>query len=591
MSTASRQSRSHGYVQPSDQARLGMSKQQLRCAIYTRKSSEEGLDQEFNSLDAQREACAAFVASQIGLGWKLVADRYDDGGISGGTMERPALQRLLQDIRDRKIDVVVVYKIDRLTRSLMDFSRIVEIFDDSSVSFVSVTQQFNTTTSMGRLTLNVLLSFAQFEREVTAERIRDKIAASKKKGMWMGGTVPLGYTVLQRKLVIRQPEAGFVRGLFERYVQLRSVPALVAEVNRQAIGQAASAVGAVPFTRRMHAGMVYKMLANPLYTGKLRHLGNIYDGEHQPIVDNELFDKVQELMALGAVRAKGSSVHPDTHLLSGMIFDETGDRLRPTHATNRGKRYRYYISSRLLPKDRRGEGGWRVPASELENVVRSFAKSLLSDQIKLSEWIAAGSSPDMVHSGLSAASQIADRLASCQTNVQAKAILQMLFKRITLSATEIRFDIDRAALIRMLIAGSVQTELVEASAPDPSTVGIETIVVPIAFKRRGIEARLILDLENAPARQPAAPLVSLIAKAQLYLAKLTERAGITLVEIADHFDVHPAEISRLLPLAFLSPQLTNDILTGLQPVELSARTLARLDLSMDWSAQAAQLRS
>lgn len=591
MSTASRQSRSHGYVQPSDQARLGMSKQQLRCAIYTRKSSEEGLDQEFNSLDAQREACAAFVASQIGLGWKLVADRYDDGGISGGTMERPALQRLLQDIRDRKIDVVVVYKIDRLTRSLMDFSRIVEIFDDSSVSFVSVTQQFNTTTSMGRLTLNVLLSFAQFEREVTAERIRDKIAASKKKGMWMGGTVPLGYTVLQRKLVIRQPEAGLVRGLFERYVQLRSVPALVAEVNRQAIGQAASAVGAVPFTRRMHAGMVYKMLANPLYTGKLRHLGNIYDGEHQPIVDNELFDKVQELMALGAVRAKGSSVHPDTHLLSGMIFDETGDRLRPTHATNRGKRYRYYISSRLLPKDRRGEGGWRVPASELENVVRSFAKSLLSDQIKLSEWIAAGSSPDMVHSGLSAASQIADRLASCQTNVQAKAILQMLFKRITLSATEIRFDIDRAALIRMLIAGSVQTELVEASAPDPSTVGIETIVVPIAFKRRGIEARLILDLENAPARQPAAPLVSLIAKAQLYLAKLTERAGITLVEIADHFDVHPAEISRLLPLAFLSPQLTNDILTGLQPVELSARTLARLDLSMDWSAQAAQLRS
>lgn len=565
----------------------------LRCAIYTRKSSEEGLDQEFNSLDAQREACAAFIASQIGLGWKLVAERYDDGGISGGTMERPALQRLLQDIRDRKVDVVVVYKIDRLTRSLMDFSRIVEIFDDSSVSFVSVTQQFNTTTSMGRLTLNVLLSFAQFEREVTAERIRDKIAASKKKGMWMGGTVPLGYTVLQRKLVIKEPEAGFVRGLFERYVQLRSVPALVAEVNRQAIsiGQTPNVVGAYPFTRRMHAGMVYKMLANPLYIGKLRHLGNIYDGEHQPIVDNELFNKVQELMALGAVRAKGSSVHPDTHLLSGIVFDETGDRLRPTHANNRGKRYRYYISSRLLPKDRRDEGGWRVSASELENVVRSFARRLLSDQIKLSEWIAADIAPDMVLSGLSGASQIADRLASCQTNVQAKAILQMLFKRITLSATEIRFDIDRAALIRMLIDVSVQTELVEASATDPSTVTIETIIVPIVFKRRGIEARLILDPENAPARQPAAPLVALIAKAQLYLAKLTERAGITLVEIADHFDVHPAEISRLLPLAFLSPQLTNEILTGLQPVELSARTLARLDLSKDWSAQAAQLRS
>ncbi|QOF69532.1 recombinase family protein [Aminobacter sp. SR38] len=569
-----------------------MSKQQLRCAIYTRKSSEEGLDQDFNSLDAQREACAAFIASQVGLGWKLVADRYDDGGISGGTMERPALQRLLQDIRDRKIDVVVVYKIDRLTRSLMDFSRIVEIFDNSSVSFVSVTQQFNTTTSMGRLTLNVLLSFAQFEREVTAERIRDKIAASKKKGMWMGGTVPLGYAVQQRKLIIKEPEAGFVLGLFERYVQLRSVPALVAEVNRQAdsVAQTLQDDCAVPFTRRMHAGMVYKMLANPLYIGKLRHHDNVHDGEHQPIVDNELFEKVQELMALGAVRVKGSSVHPDTHLLSGIVFDETGDRLRPTHATNHGKRYRYYVSSRLLPKDRRDEGGWRVPASELENVVRSFAKRLLSDQIKLSKWLAADTSPDMVLSGLSGASQIADRLASCETNVQAKAILHVLFKRITLSATEIRFDIDRAALIRMLIDGSDKTELVKTSSTDFSEVTTETIFVPIALKRRGIEARLVLDPENAPARQPAPPLVSLIAKAQLYLAMLTERAGITLVEIAEHFEVHPAEISRLLPLAFLSPQLTHEILTGLQPVELSARTLARLDLSNDWSAQATQLR-
>ena len=201
----------------------------LRCAIYTRKSTEEGLDQEFNSLDAQREACAAFIASQVGLGWKLVPDRYDDPGFSGGSMERPALQRLLQDIRDRKVDVVVVYKIDRLTRSLTDFSRIVEVFDQAGVSFVSVTQQFNTTTSMGRLTLNVLLSFAQFEREVTAERIRDKIAASKKKGMWMGGVVPLGYRVENRKLVVHPEEAKTVRWLFERYLELKSVRALVEE--------------------------------------------------------------------------------------------------------------------------------------------------------------------------------------------------------------------------------------------------------------------------------------------------------------------------------------------------------------------------
>jgi len=261
----------------------------LRCAVYTRKSTEEGLDQEFNSLDAQREACVAFIASQASLGWKLVPDHYDDGGISGGTLERPAIQRLLQDIRDRQVDVVVVYKIDRLTRSLTDFSRIVEIFDAASVSFVSVTQQFNTTTSMGRLTLNVLLSFAQFEREVTAERIRDKIAASKKKGMWMGGTVSLGYQVRDRKLIIKEPEAGFVRSLFDRYLQLRSAPALSAELARKATqtqlmpGPYPSTDGTPTYTHPIRSATLYKMLSNPIYVGKLRHRQNIYDGEHLPI--------------------------------------------------------------------------------------------------------------------------------------------------------------------------------------------------------------------------------------------------------------------------------------------------------------------
>lgn len=246
------------------------SKSRLRCAVYTRKSSEEGLDQEFNSLDAQLEACVAFIASQIGLGWKLVPDRYDDGGISGGTMERPALQRLLQDIRDKKVEVVVVYKIDRLTRSLMDFSKIVEIFDASSVSFVSVTQQFNTTTSMGRLTLNVLLSFAQFEREVTAERIRDKIAASKKKGMWMGGVVPLGYRVEHRKLVIDDAEAKIVRHLFDRYLALKSVRDLADEAARDSFvtrtreRQDGTVAVTMPFGR----GNLYHLLSNPIYIGR-----------------------------------------------------------------------------------------------------------------------------------------------------------------------------------------------------------------------------------------------------------------------------------------------------------------------------------
>ena len=273
----------------------------LRCAVYTRKSTEEGLDQEFNSLDAQREACVAYIASQIGLGWKLVPDHYDDGGISGGTMERPALQRLLQDIRDRRVDVVVVYKIDRLTRSLTDFSKIVEVFDASGVSFVSVTQQFNTTTSMGRLTLNVLLSFAQFEREVTAERIRDKIAASKKKGMWMGGVVPLGYRVENRKLIIEEAEAKTVRHLFDRYLKLKSVRALADEAEatglrgRIAKGSTPTATGK-PFGR----GNLYHLLSNPMYIGKIRHRDLIHDGEHLPIIDAALFAKAQALLAAQA---------------------------------------------------------------------------------------------------------------------------------------------------------------------------------------------------------------------------------------------------------------------------------------------------
>jgi site-specific DNA recombinase len=296
----------------------------LRCAVYTRKSSEEGLDQEFNSLDAQREACVAYIASQVGLGWKLIPDRYDDGGISGGTMERPALQRLLQDIRDRRVDVVVVYKIDRLTRSLIDFSRIVETFDANGVSFVSVTQAFNTTSSMGRLTLNVLLSFAQFESEVTAERIRDKIAASRKKGMWMGGRVPFGYEVKDRKLVINEEDARHVRHIFERYLHLKSVLALTDEVNRAKIKRS-SETDAPEWIR----GKIYYLLANQVYVGKVRHHDRHFEGDHEAIIDAQQFDEVQKLLTIQAPRrTRSSSNAADLHLLTGTLFDETGDRLR-----------------------------------------------------------------------------------------------------------------------------------------------------------------------------------------------------------------------------------------------------------------------
>ena len=304
----------------------------MRCAIYTRKSSEEGLEQAFNSLDAQREACAAFVLSQKHEGWVVLPALYDDGGFSGGTMDRPALQRLLGDIRAGKVDVVVVYKIDRLTRSLFDFAKIVEAFDARGVSFVSITQQFNTTTSMGRLTLNVLLSFAQFEREVAGERIRDKIAASKKKGMWMGGLPSLGYDVQNRKLVVNEEEAGTVVHIFRRYVELRSVRVLQAELDAAGIRSKRRILAdGTPFGgQKLSRGALYLMLQNRIYRGEITHKGNAYPAEHQPIVDKVLWDQVQAILAENRVdRATGADAKQPS-LLAGLIFDESGERLTPS---------------------------------------------------------------------------------------------------------------------------------------------------------------------------------------------------------------------------------------------------------------------
>ena len=299
-------------------------------------------------------------------------------------MERPALKRLLDDIKDGRIDVVVVYKIDRLTRSLADFSKIVEIFDASNVSFVSITQQFNTTTSMGRLTLNILLSFAQFEREVTAERIRDKIAASKKKGMWMGGVVPLGYRVQDRKLLIAEDEAETVRHLFGRYLELGSVRDLAAEAEATGIrGRERNGSTGSPFGR----GNLYHLLSNPIYVGKIRHRKEIYDGEHAAIIDGDLFARTQQLLAEKGGSRSSPRNHADVHLLTGIAFDETGDRLSPSHANKLGKRYRYYISNRLMQAKRNDGDGWRIPAAELETIVESEFTRILSDKAQLAEWL------------------------------------------------------------------------------------------------------------------------------------------------------------------------------------------------------------
>src|SRR5689334_9671398 len=354
----------------------------VRCAVYTRKSSEEGLEQEFNSLQAQREACEAFIDSQRHEGWVCLRAAYDDGGFSGATMDRPALQQLLADLTAGRVDTVVVYKIDRLTRSLADFAKIVEILDAKGASFVSVTQQFNTTTSMGRLTLNVLLSFAQFEREVIGERIRDKIAASKRKGMWMGGVPPLGYRVCDRKLVILDGEAEIVRAIFRRYAELGSVRLLkdVLEARRIKSKSWTSASGRLkggsPFSR----GALYLMLQNRLYRGEIVHKGQSHPGEHMAIIDQPLWDAVQaQLAANTADRNSGTRIRQPS-LLAGMLFDGDGNRMTPTHATKEGKRYRYYISRPLITSDQTdGSAGRRIPAAEIAQAVTSRMRQWLID--------------------------------------------------------------------------------------------------------------------------------------------------------------------------------------------------------------------
>ena len=355
----------------------------MRCAIYTRKSSEEGLEQAFNSLDAQREACAAFILSQKHEGWAVLPTLYDDGGFSGGTMDRPALQRLLGDIRAGQVDVVVVYKIDRLTRSLFDFAKIVETFDARGVSFVSITQQFNTTTSMGRLTLNVLLSFAQFEREVAGERIRDKIAASKKKGMWMGGLPSLGYDVKNRKLVVNEEEARTVVHIFQRYVELRSVRALQAELDAARIRSKRRVLAdGTPFGgQKLSRGALYLMLQNRIYRGDITHKGGAYTGEHPAIVDRVLWDQVQAILAENQVdRATGADAKQPS-LLAGLAFDKSGERLTPSHAVKKGTRYRYYVSRSLIVGTAKDKStGRRIPAANLETIVITKLRSFFADE-------------------------------------------------------------------------------------------------------------------------------------------------------------------------------------------------------------------
>ena len=356
-------------------------KRRMRCAVYTRKSSEEGLDQEYNSIDAQRDAGHAYIASQRAEGWIPVADDYDDPAFSGGNMERPGLKRLMADIEAGKVDVVVIYKIDRLTRSLADFSKMVEVFERQGVSFVSVTQQFNTTTSMGRLMLNVLLSFAQFEREVTGERIRDKIAASKRKGMWMGGVPPLGYDVENRRLVPNPQEAKLIRHIFTRFVELGSSTKLVKELRLDGVTSKAWTTqdGKVREGKPIDKGLVYKLLGNRTYLGELRHKEQWYQAEHLPIVEQTVWDSVHAILATNG-RSRANATRATTpFLLKGIVFGHDGRALTPWHSTKKttGKRYRYYLPMRDLKEHAGASGLPRMPAAELESAVLDQLRNIL----------------------------------------------------------------------------------------------------------------------------------------------------------------------------------------------------------------------
>ncbi|MBI2717208.1 MAG: recombinase family protein [Rhizobiales bacterium] len=421
----------------------------LRCAVYTRKSSEEGLDMEFNSLDAQRESCEAYVASQKAEGWVLVNDRYDDGDFSGGNLERPALKRLLADIEEGLVDVIVVYKIDRLSRSLMDFAKLVEVFDRKGVTFVSVTQSFNTTTSMGRLTLNVLLSFAQFEREVIGERIRDKFAASRKKGMWMGGVVPLGYRIENRKLLIHEPEAATVRMIFERFVKVGSATVLTRDLVKEGVR-----------TRRgrlVDKGFLYKLLNNRVYVGEAVHKGTSYPGEHEAIVDRTLWDKVRSILQ-ESPRTRAAHTRAQTPaLLKGLIFGPTGCAMSPTHTKRHGRLYRYYVSQAVLKHGPEACPVRRVSAAEIESAVVGQLRSILcTPEIVVGTWQAAreqidGLTEAEVRDALEQFDPLWDELFPAE---QAR-IVKLLVDRVDVSAdgVDIKLRVDGLAILYHEVAG------------------------------------------------------------------------------------------------------------------------------------------
>ncbi|WP_171210388.1 MULTISPECIES: recombinase family protein [unclassified Ruegeria] len=532
----------------------------IRCAIYTRKSSEEGLEQDFNSLDAQREACEAYIASQKHEGWELLPDRYDDGGISGGHLDRPALQRLMQAVDDKHVDQIVVYKIDRLTRSLADFAKLVERLDQAKASFVSVTQSFNTATSMGRLTLNVLLSFAQFEREVAAERIRDKIAVSKRRGLWMGGNVPLGYQASGRTLKIDPEESKTVKALYDLYLEhglIRLVKeradAMDLRSRRRVRGE-----GRVSGGLRFDRGHIHHILSNPIYAGRIRHKGQVYDGRHPAIIAPEVWDEVQQMLQDGAAKSRGTKRKIQRSLLVGKLFDETGDRLTPSHSRKNGKRLRYYISHRLV-KDRsqKHPDAWRLPADELETLITDLIRKDLSRP----DFVAA-LMPDVTAAEIPGFST---KLTAVQSAKQGLALVA----RVDLKPGQLAVTLNNQEI----------AELVECESDriDSTSLRFEA---PFRMRRRGVELKL--HLGDAPSEVDCT-LVQNIVKAQRWMAMIL--SGKTFAEIAEAEGTSKRRVQDVVDLAMLAPDILDAIASGEQPADLTSDYLIKSGVRASWSEQ------
>jgi DNA invertase Pin-like site-specific DNA recombinase len=532
--------------------------QRLRCAIYTRVSNDAGLEQEFNSLDNQREAGEAYIRSQAHEGWTLLPGHYDDGGFSGGTLERPALKALIADIEAKRIDIIVVYKVDRLTRSLADFARLVELFDAAGVSFVSVTQAFNTTNSMGRLTLNVLLSFAQFEREVTGERIRDKIAASKKKGIWMGGRVPYGYRVEARKLIVVPEEADEVRAMFRRYLEIRSVPELAVELKRSGfrtrVRQLSSGrtIGGIPLTH----GPLSSILKNRLYLGELIHRGQTWPGEHEAIIDRDLFEAVQSALAANA-SAYRTSRQGAAVLLLGRIWDDRGNRMMPSQTNKGSLRYRYYVSCAKAQNRPEAEGSVpRVSAPEVERIVLAGLRNAWDERN-------GGSSHPNDH-----------RLHDTDPDLPPSS----------------DDEIVAALLDHVVVSAKHVTLRLRPQDPDGPS---DEIVLPCHWQRQARRRSILVPTHGSvrhvdPIRSEArARLLAGIVRARTWVDRFLSGAAVSTKDIASAEGLSERAVRMTLPLAFLSPAIIQAAINGTLPHYAGMTLLATLP--DDWELQQRRL--